>query len=813
MINKALRKIVLLPCLFVFLIGQITAENGIGDLANALSLSVKIDADDVDCYGDEDGFAAAVPDGGLPPYEFEWSNGEDTQIITGLDAGTYSVTVTDDTGTTATATVEIDEPTRIEVDVDFIVDADCNVENGSINIDVSGGVGPYTFEWSNGSTDEDLTNVGQGEYFLRVYDATNCDRYVGPFEVGDDCGSDPCDDGPEVLDANVNESDCEDENGAIFLTISSVNQPHQYLWSNGETTRSITGLAPGEYTMTLTDANDCTQVFGPYTVEDDCDDIPCYFKPELISVDITDADCGQENGAVDITVDGGDPPFEFDWNHNGLTTEDIANLPPGNYGVVVTDAEGCSVKFGPFTVEEDCDPCIDPVLASSSITASDCNQDNGSIDITVTSSSANLTYLWDYNNIDTEDITNLPPGTYSVTVTDEDGCSSTFGGFVVTEDCDPCVDPVLADDAIITAADCDQDNGSIDITVTSSSTNLTYLWDYNGINTEDITNLPPGTYSVLVTDADGCTATFGGFVITEDCDPVDPCVEPEVASVVVIESNCGNSTGQAFINLVGGPTGFNFNWDPAVSSDFSANGLAAGTYSVTISDGQDPDCNIVEVFTVGNSDGPQPTVLATTPASCNQDNGTAVMSDLNLTYEWDNGYVGYNPTNLTAGEHQVTVTDPVTGCINVIEVVIDEITILSATATVNSQPTVGNSDGSVTINALNGSLNYTYEWPDGFGPETRDDLAAGVYSVTVTDLGVTGCQVVVNFVLTNDSGVTISITGIPNLDCVGDNNGTVDITLTPPDADVTISIVNMMTGNEVNNGEFKRRKLLRICNR
>ncbi len=640
MINKAIYKLLLFPAFLLFVLTNVSANNGIENSKNDFTLNISVEKHDVRCNGEPQGIASVMIDGGLPPYDILWNTGQDNPVIDYLYAGTYSVTVTDDAGATATASIEVNEPSLMSLVSVEIIDENCNEEDGSVLFSVEGGTPPYEYEWADNSTNQNLENVSDGSYTVVVTDANNCFQKFGPYVVDSDCNptTGPCDDGPVLTDSSVNESDCGLENGSIFLSISNVALPHTFEWTGGYDTEDLMNLAPGSYTLTLTDANDCSQEIGPFIIEEDCD-IPCLLKPVVTSFIITNTDCGLENGAIDITVDGGDPPFTFSWNTNpAQNTEDIQNLAPGTYGVVITDAEGCDDKFS--------------------------------------------------------------------------------------------------------------------------------------------------------------------FEVKEDCTPEPPCVAPIIESVVVIESTCDNADGIASVNLVGGPAGYDFDWDPAVSNTFSANNLEAGTYSVTISDVTDPDCNIVEVFSVGNSDGPQPTILSTTPASCNQDNGTAVLSDLTLLYAWDNGEVGNNPTMLTAGQHLVTVTDPANGCINIIEVTIDEFTVLQASATINSQPTSGNADGSVTINVTNGSLAYSYEWPDGPGPETRDDLPAGTYSVTVTDLGITGCVVVVNFVLTNNNGVTVSVIGDPTLDCIGSMNGTVDFTLTPANADVTIEIIDMATGLPVNNGEL-----------
>jgi len=330
MMNRLFKFLILLPAFCFFLIASAFANHNIDELA----LSVKIQSLDVDCFGESTGRAKAIVDGGLPPYDFEWNTGVLNDDIAWVPAGIYSVTVTDDAGNTATADVTIEEADAIQLQVTSIVTENCMQEDGAIYISVSGGTGDYTYAWADGSNEKHLTNVSDGNYSVVVTDENGCNQKFGPFEVPSDCDPGPCD-GPTTTNISVNDSECDEATGSIYLSIPDINLPHTFEWSNGDDTEDVTGLEVDTYSVTVTDSEGCSSVFGPFEIT--CDEIPCINNPTLVSVDVTNADCGQSNGAIDVTITGANPPFTYLWNVGGITTEDIDNLPPGTYGVLVTD--------------------------------------------------------------------------------------------------------------------------------------------------------------------------------------------------------------------------------------------------------------------------------------------------------------------------------------------------------------------------------------------------------------------------------------------------------------------------------------------
>ncbi|MEL6865280.1 MAG: gliding motility-associated C-terminal domain-containing protein, partial [Bacteroidota bacterium] len=293
-----------------------------------------------------------------------------------------------------------------------------------------------------------------------------------------------------------------------------------------------------------------------------------------------------------------------------------------------------------------------------------------------------------------------------------------------------------------------------------------------------------------------------------DC--VIPCVDPTIVSIVVVEADCGVDNGRATVNVAGNLDDYLFIWTPDISSTNMANNLEAGIYNVEVINKSDASCTIKETFAVGTVDGPEATIVQTTPATCNEANGTATLSPFGFDYEWCSGETGNNAINLPAGTCIVKITDPATGCMNFIEVEIDQINPLMATPNIIRQPDCGFANGEVAIVVTGGSSFYSYLWADGDTSQIRNDLAAGIYGITVTDLGPTGCVATTNFVLTdNVPGATVTVDSVLLTSCVGaaDAMAAFTIDLSPGFATpetVTIFDANgmMQNGDSLGVGEY-----------
>ncbi|MEM7104148.1 MAG: choice-of-anchor J domain-containing protein [Bacteroidota bacterium] len=300
-----------------------------GDLALAPTST------DEDC-GQANGSADAGATGGYMGLSYEWSNGSTDNPATGLTAGVYDVTVTDDAGCSLETSVTIASADGPNPTLDSTTDVDCfGTANGQINISVSGGVMPYTFNWSNGSMMEDPDGLSGGSYDGTVTDANGCSFVVSGIVINEPAG--PV--APDFQTLVINNVSCNGlSDGSVSVDIVGGTPPYTYLWSNNATTASLDGLAAGAYTGTVTDMNGCEFVTPiPLTITEP--------DPITAMADITDESAGGAmDGGIVFTPEGGTEPYTFEWS-NGETTQDISGIGAGNYMVTVTDDNGCEETF------------------------------------------------------------------------------------------------------------------------------------------------------------------------------------------------------------------------------------------------------------------------------------------------------------------------------------------------------------------------------------------------------------------------------------------------------------------------------------
>lgn len=371
------------------------------------SLSATITGTNVTCNGATDGTAKVVVNGGIAPYTYNWGGSfPAVDSIGGLSAGTYTVTVTDDDGCSTTAQVQITEPQVLAVTT-TAQNASCGGTNdGSITATVTGGTTPYRYVWNTTPQQTSATAVllATGTYTVVITDANGCTA-TATATVGQATNI--------VLTTDaIDNISCNGANdGAISISVTGGVSPYTYAWDNGlPATEDQTSLAPGNYSVTVTDNDGCVTT-GSFVVN----------EPSALSSSISftqDANCpDSEDGSADLEVTGGTPPYTYSWS-NGDATGSLFDVNPGQYTVTVTDDNGCTITEtvtinGPAS------------SLSSSITKTDanCAEDvTGTVDLTVTGGAAPYTFFWS-NFATTEDVSGLTAGTYSVIITDDGGCT------------------------------------------------------------------------------------------------------------------------------------------------------------------------------------------------------------------------------------------------------------------------------------------------------------------------------------------------------------------------------------------------------
>uniref|UniRef100_UPI0028E4AB60 T9SS type A sorting domain-containing protein n=1 Tax=Chryseobacterium indoltheticum TaxID=254 RepID=UPI0028E4AB60 len=281
-------------------------------------------------------------------------------------------------------------------------------------------------------------------------------------------------------------------NGTAGIVVTGGTAPYTYAWSpSGGTAATATGLLAGTYTVTVTDANACT-ITRTVTIT----------QPTAISgtTVVTNIACnGGSTGAINLTPTGGSAPYTFNWG-GGITTEDRTGLAAGTYTVTITDANGCT---GTVTATVTQPTAMSATVSQTNVS---CNSgSNGTAGIVVTGGTAPYTYAWSPSGGTAATATGLLAGTYTVTVTDANACTITRT-VTITQP------TAISGTTVVTNIACNGGStGAINLTPTGGSAPYTFNWG-GGITTEDRTGLSAGTYTVTITDANGCTGTVTATV-------------------------------------------------------------------------------------------------------------------------------------------------------------------------------------------------------------------------------------------------------------------------------------------------------------
>ncbi|MCX7862550.1 MAG: SprB repeat-containing protein [Bacteroidales bacterium] len=405
------------------------------------------------CSGDATGSINLTVTGGTPAYTYIWTgpNGysANTEDISNLSEGLYSVTVTDANNCTATLSVNITSPNPLIVN-ETHTDVTCNGgNNGTITLIVQGGTPPYTYQWTGPScpcSGPNLTNLTAGTYNVTVKDANNCSKTLSiqinqPTQIN-------------VVGSITNVNCFGECTGTITLTVTGGNPPYNYNWTGPSCPCSgpnLTNLCAGFYYVTITDNNGCTrtrnfQIISPPDIQ--------------INAFVQNPTCnGACNGFINLNVNGGTPPFTYTWSH-GPNTQNVTNLCAGSYTVTVRDSRNCT-KTRTFNLVNP--PGMNLSETHTNVTCRGGN--NGSIDLTVGGTyTLPLTYNWQGPNGYTssnQDISNLIAGTYNVTVTDANNCSKTLS-VIITE-----LSNITVSASIVNVTCNGLSNGSINITVSN----------------------------------------------------------------------------------------------------------------------------------------------------------------------------------------------------------------------------------------------------------------------------------------------------------------------------------------------------------
>ncbi len=447
----------------------------------------------------------------------------------------------------------------VEIEKITVNNVECNGgSDGSIYVKMACGTCNYTYKWNDGASGASRNAIGAGNYIVTITDTDSGDFVVKTITV-----TEPS---PLTASGSVTNEDCDNE-GAITLTaVSGETSPYSYLWSNGAITKDISGVTAGSYTVKITDSKGCSELNKSFTVGSDIDELTVN-KGETQNVNCF----GDSDGSVSILVAGGCSPYSISWSNGAKDKNVLTGLIAGDYSVTVTDAKG-KAKITQFTVSGP----TSKITVAGVVTGGS----NAGIDITATGGTGAYTYSWTgptgFAGSTDEDLTGLTiGGTYSVEVTDANGCKETKSFEVVV-----VIDPISISDVEVSdfngfGVKCNGDcTGTVSAKVVANPPWEVFL---NGDKiTLPYSGLCAGSYTLKIVDNEGLT-TQATFEITE----------PDELSVSADEINCtdsGKEEGSVSVIVNGGISPFKYYWGKGFDDSAEITDLPKGKYSVEVTD-------------------------------------------------------------------------------------------------------------------------------------------------------------------------------------------------------------------------------------
>jgi hypothetical protein len=699
---------------------------------NNCNISASVTSANATCSGICDGAASVSPIGGAAPFTYSWSNGSTSPSISNLCAGVYFVTITDTLNCTAQDSVIISESSTILISP-TTTNATCQTcSDGSISVSVSGGAQPYTFLWSGptgfSTNIQNIINLLPGSYQLTVTDTFGCNSVKSVVVSFDN----NCNISASVTSANATCSGICD--GAASVSPIGGAAPFTYSWSNGSTSPSISNLCAGVYFVTITDTLNCTAQDSVIISES---------QTITLSVSSADATCfNSATGSATVTATGGAGGYSYVWNTTPpQNTPTAIGLKAGTYLVTVTDSSACDA-VAEVTIGQPTDISI--FINRTNTSCETCT--DGSIAVALNGGFGPYTYAWS-NGDTTSTLNGLSVGSYTVMVTDANGClrSSAVNISVICN--------LVADVPPVIYLDCaEKCNGVIELGITGGIPPYDITWN-NGRTGPYLESLCVGTYVATIIDALGCKTTYSQTFLE---------LPGTTLEVYTTPSECKKSKGTAIVEASGlGP--FTYLWTNGIKTEKAEN-LAAGIYMVTVTDSK--GCNSFAIATISDINAPNVSMASITDNSCfGQENGAININVSGgaqpYTYLWSNGETTRNISNLPSGPYEVRVMGG-DSCVAMRSYMVDSPNKIEIQEAV-TEASCGVADGAVITTVSGGSGNYTYSWSTGQTTSGLSAVPAGIYTLTVTDN--TNCQRSKNIAVGEQGGPQISITSIIGSTC------------------------------------------------
>ena len=713
---------------------------------------------DVLCNGDSTGTATLTITGGTAGYFESW-NGASTY---NLPANTHLFTVTDTNGCIYIDSVIINEPSLLSSTITPTNLTSCLIDNGSVNLNVSGGLQSYSYLWNNNDTTENISDLSSGNYSVIITDNNGCTSN------NNTTINQPSSLSLSLTPSNYNGfniSCYNGNNGTITTNTVGGTGNLTFNWSNSDTLQNLSNLSAGNYSLVVTDSIGCSL----------SDSISLSEPLELSSnYTSTNATCyGLANGSAVVNFNGGIQDYILTWGTytypliGGLSTFITPiGVPAGIYPYTVTDLNGCS-QSDTITIEQ-------PDSMYSNLTISNYNGNNiscngfsdGSIDIQLSGGTTPYTYYFNGSIITNTNITGIIAGIYKDSIIDNNGC-------IFTETI-TLIEPTILNSIILTSniscnGICD---GTISTQITGGTSPYTYLWN-NSLTTNNLDSLCPDIYNLSLTDNNSCTTSDSVIII----EPSEILITSD--SLIHI-SVYGGSDGEIYTSSNGGTGNFTYSWlGPSGFNATASNisNLTSGTYFLTTIDSL--LCSKIDSFTLTQPSSLTANLDSVINLKCNgictgELNITATGGDSVYTYLWS-GPNGYSSTDedidsLCAGIYILELSDT-TDTVSIFL----EITEPSIVTIVSIADTAICYNGTALASAYvyGGIYPYQIIWSNGSN-NTSTILPSGIHSVSISDAN--GCVATKNITIYQPDSISI-ISNIDSIRCNGIQDGSIDLNI------------------------------------
>ena len=698
--------------------------------------------------------------GGTAPYTYsvDGSLYSVTTTYSDLPAGSHSINVKDNNGCIYSTTASISNisgPTDISVSV---TDATCGQDNGSMTLGtVTGGTSPYTYSVDGGAFTSTTvySNLSAASHAIIVRDANNCE-FSTSASISNTSG-------PTDISVSVTDAACGQDNGSItFGAVTGGTSPYTYSVDGGAFTSTTvySNLSAASHAITVRDANNCE--FSTSA------SISNTSGPTDISVSVTDATCGQDNGSITLgTVTGGTSPYTYSVDGGAFTSTTVySNLSAASHAITVRDANNCE-----FSTSASISNTSGPTDISVSVTDATCGQDNGSITLgTVTGGTSPYTYSVDGGAFTSTTVySNLSAASHAIIVRDANNCEFSTSASISNTSGPNDISVSVTD------ATCGQDNGSITFgAVTGGTSPYTYSVDGGAFTSTTVySNLSAASHAIIVRDANNCEFSTSA--------PISNTSGPTDISVSVTDATCGQDNGSITLGTVtGGTSPYTYSVDGgAFTSTTVYSNLSAASHAIIVRD--DNNCEFSTSASISNTSGPTDISVSVTDAACGEANGSLTLGGVTgstspYTYSVDGGAFTSTTvySNLSAASHAITVRDA-NNCEFSTSAPISNTSGPTDISVSVTDATCGQDNGSITLGTVTGGTSpYTYSVDGGAFTSTTvySNLSAASHAIIVRDDN--NCEFSTSASISNTSGPTDISVSVTDAAC-GEANGSLTL--------------------------------------